>query len=322
MFRWELFVLLIATVLAIQVLANFADEYGDLQKGADTEERVGPKRAMQRGEISFARMRGALIIMTLVSLALGVALVLTALGLDPLRLAIFVALGVFALFAAIGYTVGRRAYGYRGLADLFCLVCFGPLVVCGAYYLYAHTVTPGSILAGLGIGLLVCGMLNLNNMRDRETDAKTGKITLVVRLGARAALIYHRLLLISGVLCLAAAGLVCIAMGDVGGVGAGGAGAVAAAGAGAVGAGADAADAAGAVGAGAAAPPAAAAAGAPALAHLGWWRLAYLLACIPLIAQLRTVGKVSEPAAYDGLMRPYSLYVIVASVLFAFCVGV
>jgi 1,4-dihydroxy-2-naphthoate octaprenyltransferase len=313
-FRWEVFVLLATTVLALQVLANFADEYGDLQKGADTDERVGPKRGMQRGEISFRQMRTALIGMTVLSFALGATLVLVALGLDPVRILIFLALGVFALFAAIGYTVGKRAYGYYGLADLFCLVCFGLLVVCAGYYLYAHTVTVVALLAGFGIGLLVCGMLNLNNMRDRETDAKTGKNTLVVRLGASAARVYHLLLVVLGMLCLGGAGLVLAWGGDV-----------------TVIAGLNSDMMAPAAWGSAATTPAAwgsntdgAGIGSAAMAPAawGWWRFTYLLAFIPLILHLRAVRRVETPAAYDALMRPYSLCVIVVSVLFALCVGV
>jgi 1,4-dihydroxy-2-naphthoate octaprenyltransferase len=295
-FRWEVFALLVATVLALQVLANFADEYGDLQKGADTDERVGPKRGMQRGEISFGQMRGALIAMTAFSFVLGVSLILVALGLSPVRILIFMALGAFALFAAIGYTVGKRAYGYRGLADLFCLVCFGLLVVCGGYYLYAHTVTVASLLAAFGIGLLVCGMLNLNNMRDRETDAKTGKNTLVVRLGANRARVYHWLLVVLGMLCLVGASLVLAWNGSMATTDS-------------------------------SVPPLGNSVpplgnSAVALASWGWWRLTYLLAFIPLILHLRAVNRVKEPASYDALMRPYSLCVIVISVLFALCVGV
>jgi 1,4-dihydroxy-2-naphthoate octaprenyltransferase len=303
-FRWEVFALLIATVLALQVLANFADEYGDLQKGADTDERVGPKRGMQRGEISFSQMRTALIGMTIFSFVLGATLVLVALGLDPVRILIFLALGAFALFAAIGYTVGKHAYGYRGLADLVCLVCFGLLVVCCGYYLYAHTVTVAALLAGFGIGLLVCGMLNLNNMRDRETDAKTGKITLVVRLGTEGARVYHHLLLVLGMLCLVGASLALLWNGSATAT----IDATAAAGT--------------AVPTAATATTAAPAPIATLTAGWRWLRLAYLPAFIPLILHLRAVRRVENPAAYDALMRPYSLCVIVVSVLFALCVGV
>jgi 1,4-dihydroxy-2-naphthoate octaprenyltransferase len=128
-----------------------------------------------------------------------------ALGPDLVLLIIFLAMGVFALFAAIGYTVGKRAYGYYGLGDIFCLACFGWLAVCGGFFLYAHSFTLAVALAGTGVGLLVVGVLNLNNMRDRATDAATGKRTLVVRIGARAARIYHCFLLVGGLLLLAAA---------------------------------------------------------------------------------------------------------------------
>jgi 1,4-dihydroxy-2-naphthoate octaprenyltransferase len=199
-----------------------------------------------------------------------VALVLLALGPDPARIAVFVALGLFALFAAIAYTVGKHAYGYFGLADLFCLACFGLLAVCGGYYLYAHTITIAVLAAGFGIGLLVCGMLNLNNMRDRETDAKAGKSTLAVRLGRGGARVYHSLLVVLGLLSLIGASL--------------------------------------ALGAGA--------------GTWEWWRFVYLLAFVAFALHLLAVGRVRDAAAYDKLMRPYSLCVILVSVLFAISVGV
>jgi 1,4-dihydroxy-2-naphthoate octaprenyltransferase len=202
-FRPEVCALLVLTVLLLQVLSNFADEYGDLQKGADNDARIGPVRAMQRGEISFSQMRRALIALAFVTFASGIALVLVALGLDPLLLGVFLALGVLVLFAAIGYTVGKRAYGYYGLGDAFCLLCFGWLAVCGGFFLYAHYLTVPVALAATGVGLLVVGVLNLNNMRDRLTDADAGKKTLVVRIGARAARVYHSVLLLGGFALLA-----------------------------------------------------------------------------------------------------------------------
>jgi 1,4-dihydroxy-2-naphthoate octaprenyltransferase len=201
-FRPEVFALFILTVLSLQILSNFADEYGDLKNGADTDARIGPVRAMQRGEISFSQMKRALILVSAITLVLGIALIIVALEMNPFLLAIFLAMGGFVIFAAIGYTVGKRAYGYLGLGDIFCLICFGWMSVCGGYFLYTHTLNIWVWLAATGIGLPVVGVLNLNNMRDQNTDASTGKKTLVVRIGASNAKIYHTLLLSVGLLLL------------------------------------------------------------------------------------------------------------------------
>ena len=109
-------------------------------------------------------------------------------------------LGIASIAAAIKYTVGRGAYGYMGLGDLFVLLFFGLVGVGGSYYLMAHQIHYSVALPAYAIGAFATAVLNLNNMRDHESDARAGKITLVVRIGLHAAKRYHAFLLISGLL--------------------------------------------------------------------------------------------------------------------------
>jgi 1,4-dihydroxy-2-naphthoate octaprenyltransferase len=193
---------MLVTVLLLQILSNFADEYGDLQKGVDNKDRVGPHRGMQRGEISFSQMRHALIGGVILTFLVGSALILVAFGTDLVLILVFFAMGLVALGGAIAYTVGKHAYGYYGLGDLSCLLFFGLFAVVGGFFLYARSLDWTVFLAGFGVGFLITGVLNLNNMRDIENDAAGGKITLVVRMGSRRAVAYHYFLVIAGMVGL------------------------------------------------------------------------------------------------------------------------
>ena len=127
-------------------------------------------------------------------LTVGVALLLIYLSFGkeyPFYALIFVLLGISSIIAAIKYTVGVNAYGYSGFGDLFVFLFFGLLSVCGSYFLYAKSIDFTVFLPAFSVGLLSVGVLNLNNMRDRESDKKAGKVTLVVRVGEEFARYYH-----------------------------------------------------------------------------------------------------------------------------------
>jgi 1,4-dihydroxy-2-naphthoate octaprenyltransferase len=111
---------------------------------------------------------------------------------------LFLALGIGAIAAALKYTIGKSAYGYNGMGDIFVLLFFGLVGVGGSYYLQAHTFDWTILLPGLAIGCFATGVLNLNNMRDRISDAKAGKNTIVVMMGAHNARIYHTILILAG----------------------------------------------------------------------------------------------------------------------------
>ncbi len=191
------FTLMLAMVLVLQVDANFADEYGDLANGADTDDRLGPKRGMQRGDISRREMKHAMVGTGALALAFAAALILTSLGSAHAGLiVVFAVLATLCVAGAVFYTVGKRAYGYHALGDLACFFFFGLVAVMGGVFLYtarsgSPTLIPVTALPAMGVGCLACGVLNLNNMRDITTDRAAGKITVAILFGPRRALAYH-----------------------------------------------------------------------------------------------------------------------------------
>lgn len=202
-FSISIFSLALATTLGLQVLSNFANDYGDGVKGTDNEDRVGPQRAIQSGLISRKEMFQGIVITAIVTLLFAVLLIYAAFGKENLGYALFFfLLGVGAIAAAIKYTVGKSAYGYRGLGDVFVFIFFGLVAVYGSYFLYAYQGNWLVLLPAFSIGFLSMGVLNLNNMRDRISDEKAGKNTLVVKLGAKNAKNYHYALILGAILCL------------------------------------------------------------------------------------------------------------------------
>ncbi len=198
-----IFSLALATTLGLQVLSNFANDYGDGVKGTDNEDRVGPQRVIQSGLISQKEMLQGIIITAMVTLLFAILLIYVAFGRENLGYALFFfLLGVGAIAAAIKYTVGKSAYGYRGLGDVFVFIFFGVVAVYGSYFLYAHQWNWLVLLPAFSIGFLSMGVLNLNNMRDRISDEKASKNTLVVKLGAKNAKNYHYSLILGAILCL------------------------------------------------------------------------------------------------------------------------
>ncbi|WP_174760407.1 MULTISPECIES: 1,4-dihydroxy-2-naphthoate octaprenyltransferase [Antarcticibacterium] len=200
-FNIAVFSLALGTTLGLQILSNFANDYGDGVKGTDNEDRVGPARALQSGLISRREMKQGIVITALVTLILALLLIYTAFGGENFLYAIiFFLLGLGAIAAAIKYTVGNNAYGYRGMGDIFVFLFFGLVAVFGSYFLYAMQLDWKVFLPAAAIGFLSAGVLNLNNMRDRASDQKAGKNTLVVLLGEENAKNYHYALIIAAVL--------------------------------------------------------------------------------------------------------------------------
>ncbi|MEX4086792.1 1,4-dihydroxy-2-naphthoate octaprenyltransferase [Haemophilus influenzae] len=192
--------LCLLTTILLQVLSNFANDYGDHQKGSDTEERIGPLRGIQKGAISAKELKWGLILMVMASFLSGSFLI--GIAYENLSdLFAFAGLGILAIVAAITYTVGVKPYGYMGLGDISVLVFFGLLGVGGTYYLQTHSIASHIILPAIGSGLLASAVLNINNLRDIEQDAKASKNTLAVRLGAYKGRVYHCILLSVAALC-------------------------------------------------------------------------------------------------------------------------
>lgn len=189
---WGVFGLTLLTTLLLQILSNLANDYGDAKKGADNENRIGPARSIQSGEITAAAMLKAVIIFSILSLVSGLALLYFAFR-DNLSWTTvsFLILGLLAIAAAIKYTVGKGAYGYSGLGDIFVFIFFGPVAVIGTCYLLTHYFECILLLPAITMGCFSVAVLNLNNMRDQINDKAVGKNTLVVRLGFKKAKNYH-----------------------------------------------------------------------------------------------------------------------------------
>lgn len=210
-FRWEVFALMFVVSLLLQVIANFADDYGDLSHGLDDETRVGPKRGLQRGVITVPQMKRALIGTCLLTFVLGVALILVAFSGGPamtggslVAIAVFVVLGLASIAAAIFYTIGKHPYGYIGLGDVMSFLFFGIVAVVGGSFLYLHQFTWVSLVAAVALGCPVMAVMNINNMRDAKRDAAKGKRTVANMLGDPRMRSYETVLLaLSAVLFLA-----------------------------------------------------------------------------------------------------------------------
>ncbi|MDP3353608.1 MAG: 1,4-dihydroxy-2-naphthoate polyprenyltransferase [Flavobacteriaceae bacterium] len=202
--NFKITILALLTTVGFQVLSNFANDYGDGVKGTDNDDRIGPKRTIQSGKITPKQMLNAIKITALLTLVIAVLLIYVAFGKENFVLSVtFFLLGIASIVAAIKYTVGNKAYGYIGLGDLFVLLFFGWLSVVGSYFLYTKELNWFIFLPATSIGFLSMGVLNLNNLRDFESDKKAGKNTLVVKMGYKFGKIYHTILLQSAVyLCL------------------------------------------------------------------------------------------------------------------------
>lgn len=201
MFNWNIVIFALLTTLGLQILSNFANDYGDGVKGTDNEDRVGPKRTVQSGVISPAEMKRAMIITSIITLLFAVLLIYFAFKEKYLLFSlIFLVLGILAIASAIRYTVGKGAYGYRGYGDVFVFVFFGMVSTFGVYFMFSKTLDWLLLLPATSIGFLSVGVLNLNNMRDEESDRKSGKNTLVVKNGGAWAKKYHYFLIVSAML--------------------------------------------------------------------------------------------------------------------------
>ncbi|REE02060.1 1,4-dihydroxy-2-naphthoate polyprenyltransferase [Marinoscillum furvescens] len=190
------------TTLFLQVLSNLANDYGDATSGVDGDQRTGPKRTVSAGLISKKAMKRALIVFSVLSLASGFYLTFLAFGDQWAQVSVFVVLGIAAVAAAIKYTVGKNPYGYAGFGDFFVLLFFGFVGVGGSYYLYTHALDWAVLLPAASCGLLAVGVLNVNNIRDIESDQLSGKYSIPVRIGRAAAVWYQWLLLALAVVCM------------------------------------------------------------------------------------------------------------------------
>lgn len=198
MFNWKIVLFALTTTLGLQILSNFANDYGDGIKGTDNEDRIGPKRAIQSGTISPKQMKNAMILMSVLTMISAILLIYCSFKEQYLLYSLtFLVLGFLAIASAIRYTVGNTAYGYRGYGDLFVFIFFGLVSTLGIYFMFAKDIDYILILPATAVGFLSVGVLNLNNMRDEVSDKKAGKNTIVVKIGGAKAKIYHYFLIVS-----------------------------------------------------------------------------------------------------------------------------
>lgn len=204
-FRWEVLALAALTTVLLQVLSNLANDWGDSVHGADGAHRQGPRRAVQAGAITARAMGWAVVGLAVLTLLAGLALLGVSLAGRPAAvLWAFVALGVAAIAAAITYTTGPRPYGYAGLGDFFVLLFFGWVGVLATCHLHGGSWHWADLLPATSCGLLAVGVLNVNNLRDLQSDRQAGKRSIPVRLGARRGRYYHVLLLTATMACAVA----------------------------------------------------------------------------------------------------------------------
>lgn len=185
---WVNTAICVACSLLLQIASNFANDVFDFEKGSDTQQRVGPARAVAQGWITPAQMKRAVLV-TLAAAAIAGSY-LVYLGGWPLFW-----LGALALVCAVAYTAGPFPLGYNGLGDVCVFFFFGPVAVCGTAYLNSGFVPLQAWLAAIPIGALTTAILVVNNVRDEATDRLTGKRTLAVRWGRRAGVVEYAVLL-------------------------------------------------------------------------------------------------------------------------------
>ena len=194
-FNWLLFGLACLTTLLLQVLSNYANDYGDGVKGTD-KNRTGEKRAVASGDISAQAMKKGVLVTAILSGISALSLLVFAYLPEHWEwFAVYVLLGIASIWAAIKYTVGEKAYGYRALGDIFVFIFCGLVAVIGTYMLYTKSFNALIFLPAASIGLLSTAVLNLNNMRDIPQDKRANKNTIAVSLGLFYSKFYHAFLM-------------------------------------------------------------------------------------------------------------------------------
>lgn len=196
-FSLSVCILSLTTTLFLQILSNLANDYGDSVHGADSAEREGPQRSVQRGSISSKAMFNSIIVFAILSFVSGILLLHFSVGIGSTTFYIFLGLGLAAIAAAIAYTNGKRPYGYSGLGDISVFIFFGIVGVCGTYFLHAENFELLVLLPAASCGLFATGVLNVNNIRDIKSDKAAGKNSIPVRIGKQKAKIYHATIIIT-----------------------------------------------------------------------------------------------------------------------------
>jgi len=164
----------------IQIGTNLHNDYCDFKSGADTDERLGQARVTQRGWLKPNTVKFGAVVAFGIATLFGLYLMWA--GGWPILV-----IGILSIICGLAYTGGPIPLGYVGLGDAFVLIFFGLVAVCGTYYAQTLSLTAPVVLASLPVGALATAILVVNNLRDRNTDARAGKNTLAVRFGERFA---------------------------------------------------------------------------------------------------------------------------------------
>jgi len=191
-------VLIVLTTVCLQILSNLSNELGDVLHGTDTAERKGPQYGLNSGVLSIRQMKVLIGIFVAECIVCGTAMTLVSFGtLWELTPILVLLLGAGAIMGAMKYTLGRNPYGYRGLGDFYVFLFFGLVAVLGSYFVASHTLFWRLLLPGAAVGCFSVAVLNVNNIRDMETDAKN-RVTVAIRLGEKKAKIYQTVLIVLG----------------------------------------------------------------------------------------------------------------------------
>ncbi len=205
LYTLTLALLIVITAMLLQVLSNFANDYGDAVSGADYHRRFGPMRSIMEGDITLNQLRRGMAVVIAAASITGFAAVFMAFNSNLDAVALFLFLGILSIIAALLYTMGV-AYGYRGFGDIAVFVFFGPLSVIGPQLMITSAsgsgfeIYPDTAFLSICLGVESVMVLNVNNMRDAETDWQSGKKTVAVRLGPKLAAVYHSCLFLTAVL--------------------------------------------------------------------------------------------------------------------------
>lgn len=202
---WKVAVLVMLTTVCLQILSNISNELGDTLSGVDGSGREGPQYSLSEGGLTVKDVKRFVVVMAVACALSGLLMLQASFGtlfaLEPICLII---LGAAAIGAAIKYTLGKNPYGYRGLGDMSVFIFFGIVSVLGSYFVMSHAFPYWiMLLPAVAIGCFSVAVLNVNNIRDIDSDAGL-RVTTPMRIGVKRAKIYQTFLIVSGWLCLVA----------------------------------------------------------------------------------------------------------------------
>ena len=198
LFQWDrsIFLWHALTTIFLQILSNYANDYGDFEKGTDQRAKRND-RALTAGLISQTAMKKAIFTTATLAFLSGIALLNQSFSSNSIYFALFLIIGIAAIAAAIKYTMGASAYGYKSLGDVVVFLFFGPVAILGGFYLHTHHLGLDILLISVAFGLFSVAVLNINNIRDIQSDRISNKKTLANQWGKEKAISYQRALLLT-----------------------------------------------------------------------------------------------------------------------------